>query len=127
LKRRLRIVTHPRALGERLLQFQCGVQGPHGIVHVDLISTNPGEESIAFLLGEGLRQLDTLVRETIEDHPRVAKIAAQIDGPRVRLLYWVRDDGIPTPLRVISDEQLASYGGLSMGGVAEYRDHRPGV
>jgi hypothetical protein len=127
LKGRLRIAAQPRQAGERLVQFQCGVEGPSGTVNVDLISTNPSEGSIAFLLGDGLRQLDTLVRETIEDHPRVARIVAQIDGPRVRLLYWVRDDGVPTPLRVISDTQLATYGGLSMGGVAEYVDRERGV
>jgi hypothetical protein len=127
LKRRLLIATQPRQGGDRLIQFQCGVQGPTGIVTVDLILANPSEDSIAFLLGDGLHQLDTLVRETIAAHPRAAKVTAQIDGPRVRLLYWVRDDGVPTPLRILSSDELTRYGGLSIGGVAEYTDRPPSV
>jgi hypothetical protein len=122
LKARLSRLARPRQRGDRIFQLQCGVTSEGRTISVDLIATNPTPETVQFMLTGGLQQLDALVARLAATSPREAKIAAECSDTNVRLLYSVRDDGVPSPLVAIEPGELERRG-LSMGGIAEIDEH----
>jgi hypothetical protein len=120
-KEKLGKLFKPRKSGERLLALHFGVRTGERVVSADLIASDPSEPAVALLLAGGLSEFDRVVEETLRSHPRAAKVVCHWERGKVELLYWVRDDGVPSVLRPIDLKRLES-GGLSMGGPAEFDD-----
>lgn len=117
LQERLAKVARPRSSGDRVLVLQFGVEHGAELVAVDLIATNPTPTDVRALFSTGLPALDTLVTETVRANPDAATIVAHLDGTGVRLLHWIRADGVPSVLRPI-DPAILSERSVLVGRVA---------
>ena len=120
LKARLKNAASHESHAERLYCIHAGVRTHARIVTIDILVANPSPTDVEFLLGQGLRSLDDLVDRTLMDHPRAAKLVVELSGQELRLLYWVRDDGVPSLIRPISHDELMAMG-LSFSGLARIK------
>lgn len=116
LKRKLKAWFRRSSSRDRLLILQFPLISASQVILVQSILENPRDEDIETLLSQGLGQLDSLTVHVVTSHERVSRVVTAWRHQRLELLYWVRDDGVPSV--ILPPTTLETPHGVSLEGSA---------
>ncbi|MGH7380874.1 MAG: hypothetical protein ACREKR_01400 [Candidatus Methylomirabilales bacterium] len=124
LKEKLKAAAKPRPGRERLLAIQVAVVAADGRrVLVEVVLTDPTEADVETLLTSGLKKLDAVVARTIAENPTAVEVVAELIHGDVRVLYWIRSDGVPSVIKSVPHQELIAQG-LSIGAIIDDTEPR---
>lgn len=114
--KRLRDLFSTKPSYERLVILRCPII--HKEIKCELNIILDKSMDLEQLLDFSLRHMEELVGTAIASEPRTKIIVIGCTNGEFRTLYSVRDDGFPSELEPVTEEEL-SHGGLSVEGSAK--------
>lgn len=121
LKAKLKATTKSHPGRDRLLVVRTAVDVNRQKVGVELVLTNSTDPDIEWLFSSGFMELDAVVKATLEATPEAREIVAECAGGDVRVLYWLRPNGVPSVIKSVPHEELMTLG-LSLSAIVTDRE-----
>jgi hypothetical protein len=106
LKAKLKATTKSHPERERLLVIRTAVDANRQRVDVELVLTDPTDSDVEQPFSSGFVKLDVVVKEILDTTPEAREIVAECAGGAVRILYWLRPDGVPSVIKSVPHEKL---------------------
>jgi hypothetical protein len=123
LKAKLKATTKSHPGRERPLVVRTAVNVNRQKVGVELVLTNSTDPEIEWLFSSGFMKLDAVVKATLESTPEAREIVAECAGGDIRVLYWLRPNGVPSVIKSVHHEELMTLG-LSLSAIVTDREEK---
>ncbi len=122
VKRRLVTWYANRPATREALHFHFGVRAQSRILDIICILPTPTSSEVQSFFESGIPSVDPLIHELANANPRAVRIVLQWYRGSWGLHYWLRDDGVPSPIQPVPLEQIERMG-VSMSGTAMLSPH----